>query len=59
MVWGIGSDNQFAGHKGVKVSAGLGAAIGEFAWFFSRKFDFFNLVPVGLEVAVLILPVIL
>ena len=58
MIRKIGPHNQFTGHKGMQVPTGLRTSKSELAGFYSLKFDFFDLIPIGLDFAVIIFPLV-
>lgn len=58
MISEIRSHNQFAGHEGMQIPAGLGTPECEPAGFIRFEFDFFNFVPIRPDFVVIILPLV-
>ena len=56
MINKIGSHNQFAGHEGMQVPAGLRTPEREPACFIRLEFYLFDLVPIRLDFVVFIFP---
>ena len=56
MIRRVGSDDQFSRHEGMQITAGFGAAEDEFTRSVGHKSNRGNLLPVGFQAALIVMP---